>query len=63
MNKIFKIFDTRLKHYIINDELLINNKGEVFTIHPMDGELVKIDDCVAKFSNYDDELDHNKYKD
>jgi hypothetical protein len=61
MNKIFKILDTRSGSYITNDELLINNKGEVFAVHPMDGELVKIEDCVVRFLTEDEELDQNKY--
>lgn len=61
MNKIFKVFDTNLNTYIIDDELFINNYGEVFSIHPMDGDLVQLNECVVEVVHSISELDIGKY--
>lgn len=57
MDKIFRVFDTNINSYITDSELFINTYGEVFSIHPMDGELVQLNGCVAKIQETVPELD------
>lgn len=61
MNKIFRVFDINLNSYIADDELFINNFGEVFSIHPMDGELIQLNECVVEIQKTVSELDISKY--